>query len=166
LAAIFAKLFLKNKEPMKAIITVGISASGKSTFAKEWLEDSGAQKLRVEINRDAFREQILKEEGIAWSWEKWNWDREPEVTERATKALEDAIAGNYDIICSDTNLNKEYRDRLVKKLKWHGYEVEIKEFPISLEDAIARDYARAHSVGEYVIKYQYKKWLEYKGELQ
>lgn len=43
----------------------------------------------------------------------------------------------------------------------NGYNFEIKEFPISLEEAIERDSKRENSVGEDAIRKQYKLWLEY-----
>lgn len=50
-------------------------------------------------------------------------------------------------------------------LKQHGigYEVEVMGFPISLEEAITRDYNRHPSsrVGRTVIEQQYEQWLEF-----
>ena len=47
--------------------------------------------------------------------------------------------------------------------KHHNYEFEIKEFPITLEEAIKRDNLRQNGVGERVIRKQYQQWLEYIG---
>lgn len=66
-----------------------------------------------------------------------------------------------NIIISNTNLNPKTRGFWREFAEKRGYEFEIKEFPISLEEAIERDSKRENSVGEDVIRKQYKQWLEY-----
>jgi hypothetical protein len=63
-----------------------------------------------------------------------------------------------NLIISDTNLNKGRRDALVKKLEDFGYEVELKLFPISFEEACKRDAARKNGVGYDVIAKQFEQW--------
>lgn len=58
-------------------------------------------------------------------------------------------------------MNPKTREFWKKFAEKHGYEFEVKEFPISLEEAIERDSKRKNSVGEDVIRKQYKQWLEY-----
>lgn len=65
------------------------------------------------------------------------------------------------IIVSDTNLKPIDREFWKQFAKNNGYDFEIKEFPISLEEAIERDSKRKNSVGEEVVRNQYKLWLEY-----
>ena len=161
---------------MKAIITIGISASGKSTHAREWVtagtkylgdtKSSGApiyNFTRTEINRDNFRKQLMIADGRFFSWAKWNWKREKEVDVLVNSAIVSASEAGKDIICSDTNLSESRRAALITKLEGLGYEVEIKEFPITLEEAWKRDAAREDGVGHSVIAEQYEKWLAYKG---
>jgi predicted kinase len=145
----------------KAVITIGISASGKSTHAREWVEAKWGS--RMEINRDMFRKQLMEADGRSFSWAKWNWKREKEVDALVNQAILTAAALKQDIICSDLNLSEGRRTALVAKLEGLGYEVEIKEFPITLEEAWKRDTAREHGVGQSVIAEQYQKWLAYKG---
>jgi len=145
----------------KAIITSGISASGKSTFAREWVAEDPAH--RMEINRDNIRKQLVEKDGNVWSWAKWNWKREGEVTRIANETALFAAGERLDIVISDTNLNKGRRDTLVNWLTSLHYEVEIKEFPITLEEAWKRDAARENGVGHSVIAEQYEKFLEITG---
>jgi predicted kinase len=145
----------------EAVITIGISASGKSTYAREWLEKAWGS--RVEINRDMFRKQLMEADGRSFSWAKWKWSREKEVDVLVNAAIEDAALANWDIICSDLNLSEGRRGALVAKLEGLGYTVETKEFPIMLEEAWKRDAARENGVGHSVIAEQYQKWLAYKG---
>jgi predicted kinase len=162
---------------MKAIITVGVSASGKSTFAKEWVKEGYAKKsytdkdgefevyrnIRAEINRDTIRQGLVEADGKEWSWSAWNWKREGEVTEIVTARINAAIDAKKDIIVSDTNLSAKYRNAMVKMLESHGYKVEFKEFPVTWEEAVKRDNARANGVGITVLATQWKQWLEYTG---
>lgn len=146
---------------MKAIVTVGVSASGKSTFARKWTSESPS--TRVEINRDYVRADIMKSDGKEFSWSKWNWKREKDVTAICNKDIATCASKGIDIIISDTNLNDHFRTNLVNLLESHGYDVEIMDFPVSIEDAWSRDAARVNGVGHSVIAKQYQDWLVYTG---
>lgn len=145
----------------KAIVSVGISASGKSTDAMKWCIVDPTN--RVEVNRDNIRKQLVEADGGVFSWPKWNWKREGEVTSIADGLISYASLNNKDIYISDTNLNAKYRKPLITFLKKLGFEVEIREFPITLEEAWKRDAARKDGVGHSVIAKQYGEWLEYIG---
>ena len=64
---------------MKAIICHGISASGKSTFADNWVNQQPL--TRHELNRDKIRIHIMNESGKPFTWKGWNWKHEKQVTE-------------------------------------------------------------------------------------
>jgi predicted kinase len=144
---------------MKAIITVGISASGKSVFATKWVNESPTN--RAEINRDNIRRSLVEADGNEWSWNSWSWKREKEVTEIANKQIKIFADSGFDLIVSDTNLNTDRLKQLEQSLKAFGYDVEIKEFPITIEEAWKRDAARKDGVGHSVIAKQYEAWLKY-----
>jgi len=146
----------------EAIVTVGISASGKSTFANAWVQ-AAPHWNRAEINRDMIRRELMRKDGNEFSWEKWNWKREKEVTIIATTAINNCVSNGYDIIVSDTNLNQARRIELIKQLTGMGFRVTVKDFPVTLEDAWKRDAKRPDGVGHSVIAEQYEKWLEYIG---
>lgn len=140
---------------MKAIITVGISASGKTTWAK-------TQGHMLDINRDYIRfNHILP--GSNWSTYKFTKAREKAVSEFQLAKINHAADFGLDVIISDTNLNPVHRARLIATLTDLGFTVEIKEFPISLEEAWRRDSIRENGVGHSVIYSQHQKWLEYIG---
>jgi hypothetical protein len=80
--------------------------------------------------------------------------------------IQDAWDNHRNIIIADTNLNPKTRNGLIKLCEDIGFEVEIKEFPVALEEAWKRDAGRAWGVGHNVIYKQYHQWLEYKGELK
>ena len=156
---------------MKAIICVGVSASGKSTFARKCCDEiyrpgfdfTVTTPHRVEFNRDTVRQYLIEADGKEWKWSNWKWKREGEVTGIINRGIEDAAALRKDIIVSDTNLHAGRRNTLVAWLKSLGYEVEIMDFPVTLEEAWERDSARHNGVGHSVIASQYENWLEYIG---
>ena len=143
---------------MKAIITIGISGSGKTTWAE-------AQVGFAVVCRDNIRYNTLQAEGCPVDyqnmWKFWNFKREKAVTESYWAFVENAANNQRDIILADTNLNPQRRLEMQKRLESLGYEVELKQFDISFEEAVKRDRMRLHTVGESVI---YKQWLGLYGE--
>lgn len=141
----------------KLTITVGVSASGKTT----WVESLTNEELynTVNINRDDIRFNIIRPGG---TWKTYNPSgNEPAVTRFQVKLAESAVAFWERIIISDTNLSSRARKFWKEFAAKNGYDFEIKEFPISLEEAIKRDAKRDNSVGEEAIRKQYVLWLEY-----
>lgn len=136
---------------MKCILTVGISACGKSTYA-------GLLK-HTEINRDDIRFGIVMPEAKG-TWKNYVFSKE---NESLTTSLEEllfkkAAEKGESVIVSNTNINTEIRRNWIKRCKKAGYAVKLVVFNISLEEAIKRDSFRGgRSVGEKVITSQYEK---------
>lgn len=149
---------------MKAIITVGISASGKTTFAKE-----AAEKGYTDINRDWIRFNVVCP-GSDWRSYKFTKARENEVTQIQEQMVMDAWRMGHNVIISDTNLKQGSVEKWNTLLTDLGYDVEVKWFHISLEQAVKRDNFRENGVGYPVMYSQNLKFLEaigrktYKGE--
>lgn len=133
----------------KAIITVGCSASGKSSFAKDLCEND---KTFVEVNRDLVRFNGEKKD---WATYKFNKANESRVTEICNQQINNAIENNKNIIVSDTNLNNIFRNILIDKLESNGYEVELKIFDVEFEELLKRDNNREGGVGYEVLLNQY-----------
>lgn len=150
-----------------AIITIGVSASGKTTWAEKFVDlcnscssesDPSAYPTWVNINRDDIRWSLI---GVR-DWSKWNWKREKEVSYIHASLIEQAANNGCNIVVSDTNLNPKFRNALIERLQSFGYTVEIKEFSVSFEEACARDTRRPNGVGYSVIAKQMEQWVEYK----
>ena len=145
----------------KVILTKGLPASGKSTWAEEFCTQNPVFYI---INRDEIRALLLKDKtGENFSWRKWRWKWEDEVTEIQLKFIREcADAGRVKgIIISDTNLDANRNDILVEKLSAMGFNVSFKYFEIDLDEAIVRDKRRGPlKVGEDVLRNQYCKFLE------
>lgn len=149
--------------PKRAVLTVGVSASGKTTWAEKFCERT---KGWVNINRDDIRFQKFTRGERNWSLYKFDQRKEAKVWEEVDKRIERSSEKDYNIIISDTNLSEKVRQKLTEKLEGLGYSVEIKEFDITLEKAWERDARRENGVGHDVIYRQYKQWMQYKGSKQ
>lgn len=136
----------------KIILTRGIPASGKSTWAKqEVLKDP---EHSVRINRDDLRNM---------SGQYWVPTREEYILSCKKLLLLNAVGSGFDtIIIDDMNLNPKDTDytvtivkeanRLIKGTD-NKYKVEFKDFTdIPLDICIKRDSKRENSLGEKVIR--------------
>lgn len=144
-------------EKHKALILVGVSASGKTTFSNEM-----KKKGYCDVNRDWIRFNIVSPDSD-WSTYKFSNKNEREVTRIQEDMIVAANRMKDNIIISDTNLNPKTRNKWIEFCKELGYEVEIKEFPVSYEEAVKRDKLRPNSVGADVIYKQFQQWNEYIG---
>ena len=143
---------------MRAIITVGASASGKTTWADEFVIDNPEW---VVVNRDDVRFRLFCNGERDWNKYKFTKANEKRVTEEQEIQLVAALEKN--LIISDTNLNPGHRANLVQRLETLGYDVEFKEFDVPLEELWKRDSRRQNGVGHSVIYRQYQQFLKYKG---
>jgi predicted kinase len=126
----------------KILILRGIPASGKSTFAKQYLIDHPEFRR---INRDALREMH--------SGYVQNDDNEKFIKKlRDLIIMETLLAGN-SIIVDDINISSKNETRITdisrEYSKKTGKKVEIESmlFDITLEEAIKRDSERERPVG-------------------
>lgn len=146
---------------MKAYITVGVSASGKSTWTDLFIQQEAAKGQHwKKLERDCIRREILFRKQISpeLDWSLWKMKWEKEVTDIFEERLESLITQGANIVISDTNLNRDRRMALQSRLQEEGYQVFFKLFPISYEEAVARDNRRKHGVGSSVIAKQMEMW--------
>lgn len=145
---------------MKAILTIGIPGSGKSTWAKEFCKEN----YYKEINRDDIRMDLFNLE--FYNEYKMNRVNESLVTDRANYLIDLAKENNQNIVISDTNLNPKYQNILVKKLKDLGYEVEFKLFDIEYFEAVKRCEKRTDKpIPRKVIYDMYRRFMSCKENL-
>lgn len=148
----------------KAVICIGPSASGKSTFAAE-LKKIGY----IEVNRDSVREQILLEKKTDRKytlfdnmWGFWSFKWEDEVDKIVNDTINQASSQGKSIVISDTNLKTSRRDALKSKLENMGYSVSFEVFGKDLPVDVLwkRDATRKNTVGHDVISKQYETFRE------
>jgi predicted kinase len=150
---------------MRAIICVGISGSGKTTWAEKFCKNENTWKNETKwenINRDDIRRALF--DFGPWGNYKFTKAREKRVTVVQEQLIFDAFIRKNNIIISDTNLNFKTRQRLISIFKKENYEIEIKEFDVPFEQAIKNDLKRLYPVGQQVMYKQWKQWKQYKNE--
>ena len=135
----------------KLIICRGLPASGKSTWAKQWvLEDP---EHRVRINQDDIRLMLGK---------YWVPSREKLVQEIQFDAVVEALSKEFDVVIDNTNLNNKVLDQFNRLIRtFEDYEIEYKDFfdtPLSV--CIERDKNRDLQVTEKVIRSFYNNYKD------
>lgn len=140
------------KSNLKILILIGIPASGKSTWSKEYVRK---HENWVRVNRDSFR-LMLKDTQTC----------EPKIEDMITSLMhstvETSLMRKQNVIIDNTNLKQKYIDEIVERFKYSA-DIEYQLFDISLDKAIGRDNARDSKVGEGVIRKMYgdyKKLIE------
>lgn len=145
----------------KIILTRGIQGSGKSTWARQWVEEDPINRVR--INNDDIRNMLGK---------YWVTEREPLVSDIKQDIATNVMNRGYDIVVDNMNLNpkevKFWKDIVkynneVNPVSKYSYEIEFKDFFISLDECIRRDAMRPNPIGEKVIR---DTWRRYKHFIQ
>ena len=141
----------------QVLILTGISGSGKSTFAKQFVQEN-PNWLRV--NRDELRKSILATDLNAY-WKNENPEYrqriETLVSELQRTAIYEALRRGWNVLVDNTHIRQKYLNELLKMLENFAVEIRFKLLEVPLETAIARDAARPDVVGEAVIREQYGK---------
>lgn len=136
------------------IITRGLPGSGKTTFAKKWVEED--PKHRVRVNRDDIRRMLGP---------YWLPSREDLVTEIEEQSVLSALDNNYSVIIDATNFKNEKWGPFLHRNNMGSVHIQRKDFTdVPLELCIARDAARKEheKVGERIILGMYEKYIEKK----
>lgn len=132
------------------ILTKGVQCCGKSTWAENFVKNNQKYKR---VNRDSFRHML--------SNYTFNPSNEKLVQKLWEAAVTDTLTAGYNLVIDEMHLNPDTLKKntnFVKKI-CPGARIEIKEFTVSLEEAIERDKRRPFSVGEKVIRNTFKKYI-------
>lgn len=134
---------------MKLIMTKGLPASGKSTWAK--------QQNAYRINKDDLR--AMMNNGV---WSKVN---EKYVLLVRDSIIEMHLRDKNDVVVDDTNLAPKHENRLRELAQKYGAEFIVQDFThVDLEECIKRDQKRQNYVGEKVIRKMYNQFLKPQAE--
>lgn len=140
-------------EKRKLILCRGIQASGKSTWAKAWAKED--PEHRVRFNNDDIRNML---------GEYWVPNREGLVTELKHSFACEATRKGYDIVVDNMNLNpkevKWWEDiiKVANSITEFEYELEFKDFFVSVDECIRRDAMREQPMGAKVIKDTWRRY--------
>ena len=139
----------------KILILRGLSASGKSTYAKKLVaENKGGWKR---LNKDDLRAMLDNSE---------HSNTNEKFVERVRDMmLVEALKEGKHVVIDDTNLSDRPVERIKQLAQKYSKEtgqdvrVEIKEFETSLEDCLERDAKREKKVGREVIMKMYRQHI-------
>jgi predicted kinase len=128
----------------RLIITRGVSNSGKSTWAREWVDEDPANRRRV--NRDEIRK-------VGLNVPNHSGDEELLITSFQHAFIMLHLRAGREVVVDDMHLRPSYIRPYHFMLKRINEELgtdaklEFKEFPMDLETAIARAKKRAEDGG-------------------
>ncbi len=143
----------------KIILTQGIQGSGKSTWAKQWVEEDPINRVRW--NNDDCRKMC----GPYWILE-----REDFIAHIRKNFIHQAMQSKKDIVIDDMNLNpktiEHYKMVVIhyndSKKPEDQYVLEFKNFfNTSVEECVRRDSLRPNPIGEKVIRETFNKYKYY-----
>lgn len=137
----------------KVIITTGVPASGKSTWAAK------RKQTHVELNLDNLREEL--------SGDATNQAVTLAAIKVRNRRLAQYIAEGKSVIISDTNAHPEFRAQLIQQVLDLGvpnHQVLILHFSIDPQEAKQRNAARVNPVPNEVIDRMHQALVEFPPE--
>jgi predicted kinase len=138
----------------KVILTKGLPASGKSTWAKKIIDKHSNNYKR--INKDDLRAMLDNS--------KHSKDAEKFILQTRNYLILLALENGKHVIVDDTNLNPKH-EKDIRELVKGKAEVVIQDFTdVAIETCIERDLKRPASVGEAVIRQIWNQYLRPKPE--
>lgn len=143
------------KNTSKLILLVGMSATGKSTYAKKkWEEDP---KNNVIVSRDSYRKLLFgyNDSNLHTYYNRKDiLQREKEVTLNMEEAIRYNLGRYKTVIIDDTNLKIKY----INKFSKFNVPTYLKLFTGTIEECVNRDSKRLKQVGKDVIISQKSKF--------
>jgi len=140
---------------LKVILTKGLPASGKTTWAKEQL--SFYPNAYKRINKDDLRAMLDDS--------KYSNDAEKFILKVRDRLILEALENGKHVIIDDTNLAPKHTER-IKQLISGKAELHIQDFTsVDIDTCIKRDLKRCNSVGEKVIRDMYNQFLKPSGDI-
>jgi predicted kinase len=142
---------------MKTVyILKGLPGSGKSTWAREQIENHPGSYKRV--NKDDLRKMLDNSH--------WSKKNEQLVLLIRDRIILMALRDGKHVIVDDTNLNPEHEEHINTLVAKENVRVVVKFFDVDVNTCIERDLKRTSCVGQNVILDMYNKWLKVKPEMR
>ena len=135
----------KNKEVR---LCIGIPASGKSTWGKEFVAKNVAEW--VCISRDSFR-YMLK--NVGWC----DFKVEQMITKLVNDAIVTSLNSGFNVLVDQTNVKAKYLNDFISFLEDKA-DVTFQIFDITLKTALERDANRERAVGKDVVERMFKDY--------
>jgi len=143
----------------RVIILQGLPASGKSTWARQYVQDHWPNWIRV--NKDELRRMLHAS--------KWSKATEQEVLRIRDFIITDSLSStpSKNIIVDDTNFEPKHIEAITKIAEPIGAKIEVKTFNVDPKECAKRNALRSEfeRVPEKIIWDMYKRYIapnEYK----
>jgi len=128
---------------LELIITRGLPASGKSTWARSWAADDPEHRIRV--NRDDLRMSL---HGRPF----YTYEAEKSITVAEKAMAEAALKSGRSVVADAMNLKSKYVREWAKLGHKYGATVRVEDFEQPLDVLVGRDIGRVPTVGEKFIR--------------
>lgn len=126
------------------VLTRGLPASGKTTWARAWVAE--APERRARVNRDDLRAQLFG------AFHGLTFAQEAAVTEASRASVLALLKTGRDVVADDMNLRPKYVREWRRFVASHGHDLETVELPVEVDVAIGRDAQRDRQVGAEAIR--------------
>lgn len=147
----------------KIIVLIGVSGSGKSTYAANLVQED--PNSHVIVNRDKIRELLFgyTESNVSDYYSREDLSKlEKEVTKYENTLIREGLASGKVVIADATHLKREY----LVRYKFWNVPVELKWFPITKEKAIRHNIIRDRKVGVDIIESQLTRFKSLESSLK
>jgi predicted kinase len=134
---------------LELIMCRGLIASGKTTWAKEWVLSADVNH-RKRVNKDDLRAML--------DVDRYSKGAESIVLDARDFLVKMSLANGISVVVDDTNFNPKHEEALRAIAKDYGAVFKIQEFEVSLAEALRRNKQRKKPVPEDAIR---KMWKEY-----
>lgn len=141
----------------KLIILCGISGSGKSTWAKNYVQE---KPHCINVERDQLRNMLygFTDENIKEYYLSSDINiKEKQVTKCENLLIWQGLYTKHTVVVSNTHLKVKYLNKYLEFIS--EAEIKIIFFNITLKEAIIRDSSRKRQVGEEIITRQYNDYV-------
>ena len=142
----------------KLIMTIGMSGSGKTTWAEQYAKEN---ENVINVNRDDTRVALFLDGDLSrYNEYEFNHENEKLVTSVCFDKIKIGLSAGKTVIVSDTNLNKKVRRRLSRIAVDYLAPLEVKVFEVDLQTCLDRQYKRTVQIPEYVIRDQFQRMCD------
>lgn len=131
------------------IVLRGVPASGKSTWAAEFVAADPSKRARV--SRDGFRAMLAGDDSASTG------PFESEVTVMQEQAVTSMLQAGHTVVLDDTNIPAKRVRSWLGLAERLGASWDVKEFEVPLDECLRRNAARARVVPEEVVRDMHAK---------
>lgn len=136
------------REP-ELIILRGLPASGKTTWARAWVDEDPAHRVRV--NKDDLREMF--------DHSVWSTERELRIVAARDVLVQKLMERGLSVVVDDTNFARHHIKKLARLAEAACWKWSVRDFVVPESECIRRDALRHKTVGRKVIESMYDRYI-------